>query len=352
MKVLIPSDLKTMLNKGHDNPEFQFFPEENIKRIESLFDEVIWNTTGRALTKEEMIEKVADVDAIITCWGSGLIDADIVKAAKKLKIVAHMAGTVAPIVSPELYDAGVKVIGANDHQFAESVAEGALAYMLLSLRQLKRAGKFLDEGHEEGWRAFKAKREIRGILDKTVGLVSYGAIADHLARMLQPFHCKIKVYSRTISDEKLKQYNMQRASLEEIFSTCDVISIHTALNPNTEGMINKDLLKSIKDNALLVNTARGGVIDEPAMIEELKTGRFFAVLDVLCKEPHPYEPGGLYDLENVILIPHEGGPTPDRYKYIAQNIMDEVYDYLKNGTPLKSEIPKEKAMRMTGAKNK
>lgn len=351
MKVLVCSSKESMVRtRGSENPEFVFFPEENIKMIESLFDEVIWNETGRMLTKEELLEIIPDVDAVITCWNSTPFDADIVKAAKKLKIVAHLAGSVATYVCPELYDAGVKVIGANDMQFAESVAEGALAYMLLSLRELPKSCKYLDVMHETGWREFKAQvKEKRGILDRTVGIVSYGAIADHLARMLQPFHCKIKVYSRSISDEKLKQYNMERASLEEIFSTCDVISIHTAWNKHTEGMISKELIQSMKDNALIVNTARGRVIDEPALIEELKTGRIKAALDVFWQEPHPYEPGGLYDLDNCIIIPHEGGPTPDRYRHIAISIMNEVYDFLKNGAPLKSEISKEKAMSMTGA---
>ena len=112
-------------------------------------------------------------------------------------------------------------------------------------------------------------------------------------------------------------------------------------------MISKELLKKIKKGAVLVNTARGKVIDEPAMIEELKTGRFNVVLDVFWKEPHPYEPGGLYDLDNVIIMPHEGGPTPDRYPWIADSIIDEVYDYLTEGKPLKSEIGKEKGLSMT-----
>lgn len=347
MKVLVCSDKQTLVaRRGITSPEFNFFNEANIKKIESKFDEVIWNETGRQFTKEELIERVKDVDAIITCWGSNQLTKEIVDNAPKLKIVAHMAGSVARIVSEELYDKGVKVIGANDVQFSESVAEGALAYMLLSLRRLELITRKVKDGKEEGWKQCKEFPK-RGIMDRTIGIVSFGAIAEHLVRMLQPFHCKIKVYSRTISDEKLKQYNMERASLEEIFSTCDIISIHTAWNKHTENMISKELLQMIKKDALLVNTARGKVIDEPAMIEELKTGRFNAVLDVFWKEPHPYEAGGLYDLDNVIIIPHEGGPTPDRYPWIADSIIDEVYDYLTEGKPLKSEISKEKGLSMT-----
>ena len=348
MKVLVCSTKESMLHtRGSNHPEFVFFPEKNIEKIESMFDEVIWNETGRQFTTEELKEKVKDVDAIITCWGSNQITKEIVDAAPNLKIVAHLAGSVARIVSEELYDRGVKVIGANDTHFSESVAEGALAYMLLSLRKMDFVAKTVKAHKEEGWAITRVNPEKRGIMDRTIGLVSFGAIAEHLARMLQPFHVKIKVYSRSISDEKLKQYNMERASLEEIFSTCDIISIHTAWNKYTENMISKELLQMIKKDALLVNTARGKVIDEPAMIEELKTGRFNAVLDVFWKEPHPYEEGGLYDLDNVIIMPHMGGPTMDRYPWITSDILDEIYGYLTENKPLKSEIPKERGLTMT-----
>ena len=347
MKVLVCSDKTSLIAKrGITDPEFNFFNEKNIAKIESKFDEVIWNETGAMLTEEALIEKIKDVDAVITCWGSNKFTKEILDHAPNLKIIAHMAGSVANIVSEDVYDRGIKVIGANDVQFSESVAEGALAYMMMSLRRLEWVTKVTKYQREDGWRKVKEIPK-KGIMDRTIGLVSFGAIAEHLAKMLQPFHCKIKVYSRNISDEKLKQYNMERASLEEIFSTCDIISIHTAWNKYTENMISKELLQMIKPGALLVNTARGRVIDEPAMIEELRTGRFNAVLDVFWKEPHPYEVGGLYDMDNVIIIPHEGGPTPDRYPWIADSIIDEVYDYLKEGKPLKSEILKEKALSMT-----
>lgn len=348
MKVLVCSSKESMIHtRGNTNPEFVFFPPKNIEKIESLFDEVVWNETGRMFTEEELIEKVKDVDAIITCWGSNQINKNVIDAAPKLKIVAHMAGSVAQIVTEELYDRGIKVIGANDTHFSESVAEGALAYMMMSLRQLDFITKTLDEHKDAGWKIVNEHNQARGVMDRTIGLVSFGAIAEHLARMLQPFHVKIKVYSRSISDETLNKYNMQRASLEEIFSTCDIISIHTALNKHTENMISKELLQMIKKDALLVNTARGGVIDEPAMIEELKTGRFKAILDVFWKEPHPYVEGELYDLDNVIIIPHKGGPTVDRYPWIANDIMDEVYEYLVENKPLRSEIPKERGLSMT-----
>ena len=119
MKILVCSHM-VILNRS-DNPEFQFFPEENIKKIESKFD-VVWNDLDRQFTKEELIDRISDCDAILTCWGSNKIDKDIVDAAPKLKVMAHLAGSVASFASEELYDREIRVIGANDKHFAESVA--------------------------------------------------------------------------------------------------------------------------------------------------------------------------------------------------------------------------------------
>jgi phosphoglycerate dehydrogenase-like enzyme len=216
--------------------------------------------------------------------------------------------------------------------------------MLVRLRRYDEIARVLRDKKAEGWRDVNL---TRGLFDRTVGIVSYGAIAGYLVKLLQPFHCNIKVYSRrALPEELLKEYKMEQVSLEEIFKTCDVISLHTAWNKHTEKMINKELIQSMKDGALLVNTARGQIIDEEALIEELKTGRINAALDVFWKEPLDND-SPLFDLDNVFITPHKGGPTHDRYKSIASNIIDAVYDYLTEGKVPECEIKREKAMSMT-----
>ena len=345
MKVLVTSDLETILNaRGKENPEYRFFTDENIKKIEETFDEVVWNKKGRPLTKEELIEMVKDCDAAITCWAGGCFDKDVMDNAPNLKIIAHLAGSVALTVTEETYNKGVLVIGANDREFSKSVAEGALAYTLTRLRRLDETARLLREKKAEGWGQIKYPR---GLIGKTVGIVSFGAIAEYFVQMLQPFNCNIKVYSRSISEEKLKKYNMTQASLEEIFSTCDVISLHTAWNKHTEKMINRDLIKMMKDNAILINTARGAIVDEEVLTEELVTGRIQAALDVFYPhEPLPSE-SPLYDCDNVLIVDHRGGPTTDMYKIIASNIIDDVYNYLKDGTIPDNVIKKERGLAMT-----
>ncbi len=270
-----------------------------------------------------------------------MYDKDVLDCAPNLKMIAHTAGTVAVIVNEDVYDRGITVIGANEREFSESVAEGALAMALTRYKNIDTKLR-----HDVDSSLPCPDGETKSIFGCTFGIVSYGAIASHLARMLQPFGCKILVYSRNIADEELQKYNMQRASLEEIFKESDIISLHTAWNKHTENMISADLIRSMKDGALLINTARGKIVYEPALVEELKTGRIQAALDVLWHEP-PLPESELWDLPNVFITDHRGGPTPDRYKFIASNIIDDVYNFLKDGTMPTNIIKKEKALSMS-----
>ena len=103
----------------------------------------------------------------------------------------------------------------------------------------------------------------------------------------------------------------------------------------------------MKDNALLVNTARGAVIDEEALTEELKTGRIQAALDVFYPNEPPLDESPLWEMENVLMVDHRGGPTPDRYPLIAKNIISDVYNYLTEGTIPDNVIPEKRALSMT-----
>ena len=184
MKVLVCSTKESMLNtRGNTNPEFVFFPQKNIEKLESVFDEVIWNETGRQFTKEELIERVKDVDAVITCWGSNTFDKEIIDNAPKLKIIAHLAGSVAWLVTPEVYDKGIMVCGANDREFSESVAEAALLYSIAKLRNFDHTVRLMRDEKADGWA--KKTKNARGLFDRTVGIVSFGAIAEYFAGLLQ-----------------------------------------------------------------------------------------------------------------------------------------------------------------------
>ena len=151
--------------------------------------------------------------------------------------------------------------------------------------------------------------------------------------------------SRYITEEDAKQRGVRIASAEEIFETCDVISLHAALNKENRGMITGELMKKIKPGALFVNTARAGIVDEEAMIQELKTGRFRAVLDVYHQEPLPAD-SQLRNLDNVLLFPHMAGPTFDMREKVTLKLAEDIRAILE-GRPYEDGISYEYAVRMT-----
>lgn len=315
-----------------------FMPPEVMSRIEA-FGDVIWNDTEKNWSNEEIQDKLIDVDICICGWGGVSFQEDTLSKANRLKIIAHTGGTAAHVATEAVFQRGIKVISGNWF-FAQSLAEGTLAYILSGLRDIPYYNQEVQEGR---WHDGNYYNE--SIFDQTIGLVGFGMTAQILVELLRPFHVKIKVFSEHKTDEIYEKYNVERATLEEVATTCKIISIHMAQREDTYHMFHRDLLKKIPDGVLLINTARGSLIDEEALAEELATGRLKAVLDVYEVEPLP-EHSKLRGLNNVILIPHMGGPTIDRRKYCTHGILDDIERWM-NGSELRYDIPMDYANRMT-----
>lgn len=331
--------MKILVTVGDGEVKESFFTPKAKAALEAL-GEVEYNATGRqGYTKEELIEHIRDVDILVTGWKTPRIDEDVLKAANRLKIHAHTGGTVATMICKEEYDRGIIVLSGND-LFAKSVAEGCLGYTLMSLRCLYEEVSSMKNG---GWRRVPATNS--GMIGKKIGIIGYGAIAKYYIDLLQWFHPEILVASKYITEEEAKQKGVKIASAEEVFETCDIISLHAALNKENRGMITGDLMRRIKPGALFVNTARAGIVDEKAMMEELKTGRFKAVIDVYHEEPLPAD-SELRKLDNVILFPHMAGPTFDIREQVTLKLAEDIKAILE-GRPYEDGIPYEYAVRMT-----
>jgi phosphoglycerate dehydrogenase-like enzyme len=317
----------------------RFMTEEARAYLEERFD-VSYLPLDRLPKPEEVIRYAQDAEILMTGWGHPMIDAAMLEKTS-IKLIAHTGGSVADYVAPDVYEMGIKVISGND-LYAESVAEGTVGYMMLALRKLV---DYVDDTRAGNWHSERCA-PAEGLLDQTVGLVGMGAITKNLIPMLKPFRAKLKLYSGyPIDPEYLEENNAVQASLEEIFSTCKVVSIHSSLNDRTRGMIGKEHFDLLQDGAVFVNTARGAIIREEEMIEALKENRFMAVLDVYCKEPLDLD-SPLRSLKNVYCIPHQGGPTSDRTPVVTMRLADDILRFAA-GKPLRYEISGEYAKRMT-----
>ena len=319
-----------------------FFSQRARTEIEKL-GEVIYNPLGREYTREELKEALVDVDVAITGWGTTCYDEELLEKANKLKLIAHTGGSISGVVSDEVEKRGIITLSGN-RLYAESVAEGALTYMLMAQRRLP---EIISDMNETGWT--NGYLHTKGLKDKTIGLIGFGMIAKNLARILSVFDAKIKIYSGYLSAEEAAKYNAEVCSLDEIFETCDIISVHSGLNEKNYHLIDKKYISKMKDNSLIINTARGAVINEPDLVEELKTGRIRAVLDVYEKEPLPMD-SGLRNLSNVILIPHKGGPTTDVRELVTIALCEDIKKFKEGRRDFTHEITPEYAKHMTNHK--
>lgn len=331
--------MKILVTVGDGEVKDSFFTPAAKAALEAL-GEVEYNDTGRqAYTKEELIEHVRDADILVTGWKTPRIDEDVMKAANCLKIHAHTGGTMATMVCKEEYDRGVIVLSGNA-LYAKNVAEGTLAYTLMALRKMYEDADNMKHG---GWRRIPGTTS--SLLKKKIGIVGYGNIARHYIDLLKWFEADVMVASPYITSEEAARKGVRIVSRDEIFETCDVISLHDALNDENRGSITRDLLRRIKPGALFVNTARAGIVVEEDMMKELASGRFYAVLDVYHQEPLPAD-SELRRMSNVLLMPHVAGPTFDIREQVTLKLAEDIKAILE-GRPYEDEIPYEYAVRMS-----
>lgn len=320
-----------------------FLSADTRKRLESL-GTVIYNESTAQYTPDQVRELLRDAQVVVTGWGTPKLTGELLADNDSLRLIVHTGGSVADLVDEGTYAKGIRVLCGND-MFAESVAEGTIGYMLSALRRIPDDVFTLRNG---GW---KNGVVTRGLLGKQIGILGVGAIARHLMRMLQPFHCSFLVWDAnyTVDPEYLASVNAKQVSLEEVLSSCSIISLHASLTPKSRGMLGRREFEMMQPGTVFINSARGAIIRQKEMAEVLRDRpELFAVLDVFEVEPLPAD-DLLRTLDNVYLIPHRGGPTVDYREQIGAAVVEDIANWI-NGKELAHEIGVSAAMRMTSHK--
>lgn len=310
----------------------QIFADKDLARLEKL-GELIQNPDYVDPTPQRAKELIAGADAVITSWGSPKLEKELLAEAPNLKIVAHAAGSVKPIVSDELFARKVRVTNSSS-ALGIGVAETALG---LTIASLKNMWFLSQETRRGGWgHGREAVRELYGI---TVGVVGAGRAGSHYIKLMQNFNVEVLLADPTFTPERATALGATLVELDELIRRSDVISIHAPSIPETDNMFNKDNIPLMRDGAILINTARGAIIDEEALIAELRTGRIFAALDVTNPEPpvldHPFR-----TLPNVILLPHIAGAVNNGLRRIGEHVTSELERFF-SGEELATEVKAE-----------
>ncbi|MGI8485058.1 MAG: 2-hydroxyacid dehydrogenase [Thermomicrobiales bacterium] len=280
--------------------------------------------TARA-DSQEMIAKLLPTTSAVLSQGDMRIDNDVLERSPHLRIVANMSRGYDNFDLEAMTAHGVWATNVPD-AFTEPTAEVTFGLILMVMRRLAEGSAHVRNGE---WQHFEPGRwDGVSLNGKTLGIIGYGNIGRAVARIARAFEMNVLCAQRSpVHDE-----NVTQCSLDELLTRSDVISLHVPLSAETEHLINTEALARMKPNAILINTARGGVVDEEALTTALQSGRLAgAGLDVTEREPH-VEPA-LYSLPNVVITPHLGGGTSESRKESQAHAVANVVAVLQGGTP-------------------
>ncbi|MDB5799842.1 MAG: serA 1 [Rhodocyclales bacterium] len=306
------------------------FDRETLDRLGKIAD-VDWAPTDGSFTQEFFANHIGEYDACITSWDSPKLTGHAGENASRLRFLGHAAGTLASYVESAFFERDVTVVNSSA-QLALSTAECAVALMM--------AGAWNLRGYEHGMHVGRwsqsRKETVMGLYGQTIGLIGLGQVARQVVKLLKPFEPRILVHSRYTSEEEAQRLGVTLASLDELLPQSQIVSLHDTLTSETRGSMGQRELALMRDGALLVNTARSQLIDTPALVAELQSGRLSAALDVFDEEPLSRD-NALLQLPNVLCSPHIGGISAYWRKKIGSNIVDAFEAFIA-GKPITERI--------------
>ncbi|MFI9407510.1 phosphoglycerate dehydrogenase [Nocardia sp. NPDC052316] len=263
-----------------------------------------------------LLAAVPEADALLV-RSATTVDAEVLEAGKNLKIVARAGVGLDNVDVPAATERGVMVVNAPTSNI-HTAAEHAVTLLLAAARQIPAADATL---REHTWQ--RSKFNGVEIFDKTVGVVGLGRIGQLFAARLAAFETKIVAYDPYVSPARAAQLGIELLSLDELLERADLISVHLPKTPETKGIIGKEALAKTKPGVIIVNAARGGLVDEQALADAIKSGHVRAAgLDVFETEPCTDSP--LFDLPQVVVTPHLGASTSEAQDRAGTDVAKSV----------------------------
>ncbi|WP_371101728.1 hydroxyacid dehydrogenase [Streptomyces sp. PU_AKi4] len=263
---------------------------------------------------------LAGVDLLVTGWGCPPLDADVLRTAPRLRAVVHTAGSVRGHVTDACWERGIEVSSAAAAN-AVPVAEYTLAMILLTGKQvLESARDYRASRTRPDW--LRTSRSV-GNHRRTVGILSASLIGRRVIDLLRPHDVDVLLYDPFVDEAGARELGVERVGLAELFRRGDTVSVHTPLLPETRRLVDRELIDSMRPGAVLINTARGAVVDQDALADAALAGRIRAVLDVTDPEVLPPE-HPLWECDNVLLTPHLAGSQGNEWRRLADLALSEI----------------------------
>ena len=280
-------------------------------------------------------KQMREVEVLITGWGSQMIDGDLHRQMPNLKLIAHLAGTVKNHVSPDVVASGVRVVNAAAAN-ARPVSEFTLAHILLHLKGV--------DAWRERYKNLRSKISTRtdplqhriGNRGRTVGVVGASRIGRLVIELAQRHGISVLVCDPYWSEQSIASLGAQKVSMDELLQQSEVVTLHQPLLPETEKSFGSDQFEKMRDGALLINTARGRIVDTKALEAAMADGRLRAVIDVTDPEPLN-DDSPLWDMENVKITPHTAGAFGREVSDLTDLVLDQIARFAR-GDALTHEV--------------
>jgi len=275
------------------------------------------------LQPDELKNVIKDYEVVIVRSATKLTK-DIIDSAEKLKLIVRGGVGLDNIDAEAAKSKNITVLNTPEASTI-TVAEHTMALLLALTKNIAIADKSVKEGKWE-------KKKFKGIelYNKTLGLIGVGRIGSTVAKIAKNgFQMKVLGYDPYVKKDILKKNGIEPVnSIDELLEKSDIVSLHLPLTPETKNLINRERINKMKDGAIIVNCARGGIIDETALAEALKSGKLWgAALDVFENEPPKNSP--LLNLENVVLTPHIGAATKEAQKRVGIESAKTIINFFK-----------------------
>ncbi|MFI8435296.1 hydroxyacid dehydrogenase [Streptomyces sp. NPDC079020] len=295
------------------------FPPESLAAL----GEVCALTPPPALddfTTDRARATLADVELLVTGWGCPPLDADVLASAPALRAVVHTAGSVRGHVTEACWERGIDVSSAAAAN-ALPVAEYTVAMILLSgKRALERARGYRTARRREN--PLSTPPQV-GNYGRTVGILSASMIGRRVIELLRPYDSRVLLYDPYVSAADAGALGVRQVGIGELFALSDTVSVHTPLLPATRGLVSRELLTSMRPDAVLINTSRGAVVDQDALTDVLLRDRIRAVLDVTDPDELPAA-HPLWDCGNALITPHLAGSQGNEWRRLAELAVGEA----------------------------
>lgn len=287
------------------------------------------------MPRDVLIENVVNKNALF-CLLTDKIDSEVLdKAGENLKIIATMSVGYDHLDVKEITKRGIKIAYTPD-VLTDATAELAISLLLATSRRLMEAN---HEARVGGWKAWSPFWMCGpGLQNSTVGIFGFGRIGQEIAKRIKPFKPrKILYFNRSGKPKEATEIGAERVSFNELLKQSDFISVSCALTPETKEIFNEAAFQKMKSTAVFVNTSRGGVVDQNALVKALQDGIIWgAGLDVMTPEPLPLN-DPLFKLKNCIILPHIGSACIETRNEMALLCAKNIIAYLQE-KPLLSEL--------------